>query len=704
VDYAHHPATPSPPHLFSGLLVPLCIHAPALTGHAAGRALQGSRAPAHVSSANAHVHMINALCTLAGLFPPSVADNLARHFPVLLDRDAASAETEGGAASDIVAAATALPLASVSWAERVAGVLKQCLLGAEEAFVTALSDALMEQRHAFDDEDEAASETINHLLGAVLACARDERLVRIGLHNMFVETDHSSVRESHACAQAFRSCVGGGAHVAAALEVLEQVLKDEHARDASLQQRAAGWLGLASWARTKGADDSHDMAVASALLALGHVLHCSAREGPAALMARHLPAMLTLAHVHLARSPGERAGLWGPSGLGMGSGVRMLDRARVRFLVLAGEAVQCHAGVLQQTLVQDHVDKVLVAVPQLVAHGAENSLQPLQTLSHVIGMVGDKIGGDGTPHPAPGARTDEDEVDETESGALRNSLSLVRVCQQVCELEAAFSHRAFEQLIAALTPILEHLTAARDDGGGAALLHAALLRCLAAAVSTLQKRLPANQTFALAVSVMVMVQPLARAPHEESRARACSMVLHVLKTIVGADEGTGRYGGVGKPLSREEWGSEQLAKLSVFYIPRLADPAKAVRGVACEALALLSMLVSQDSEDALRVFAEAQPPSSASSQIRSYVDGEEDAHSPRRVVEQVTRVVRGLVWCGPGLFMPCKVTIMLMDVMWNGIGKPGDAVLAPSHCTTRRSRRRRAVAPRDWRRFSIRSM
>jgi hypothetical protein len=41
----------------------------------------------------------------------------------------------------------------------------------------------------------------------------------------------------------------------------------------------------------------------------------------------------------------------------------------------------------------------------------------------------------------------------------------------------------------------------------------------------------------------------------------------------------------------EEWGAAQLAKITAFFIPRLADPVRQVRGSARKALACLRGLV-----------------------------------------------------------------------------------------------------------------
>ena len=59
--------------------------------------------------------------------------------------------------------------------------------------------------------------------GAVFAAVAETRFVRMGLQNMFVETDHSSLLESRGCALAFKACAVK--HLAACIEVLEEVLK-----------------------------------------------------------------------------------------------------------------------------------------------------------------------------------------------------------------------------------------------------------------------------------------------------------------------------------------------------------------------------------------------------------------------------------------------------------------------------------------------
>jgi len=59
--------------------------------------------------------------------------------------------------------------------------------------------------------------------GAVFAAAAETRFVRMGLQNMFVETEHSSLLESRGCALAFKACAVK--HLAASIEVLEEVLK-----------------------------------------------------------------------------------------------------------------------------------------------------------------------------------------------------------------------------------------------------------------------------------------------------------------------------------------------------------------------------------------------------------------------------------------------------------------------------------------------
>jgi hypothetical protein len=43
--------------------------------------------------------------------------------------------------------------------------------------------------------------------------------------------------------------------------------------------------------------------------------------------------------------------------------------------------------------------------------------------------------------------------------------------------------------------------------------------------------------------------------------------------------------------NQEQWGAAQLAKITAFFIPRLADPSRQVRGSARKALACLRGLV-----------------------------------------------------------------------------------------------------------------
>ncbi len=238
----------------------------------------GRSRPARV--ANAHLHIIAAIRCLSVLLPASVASRLQDELPSLLgivSAAGADAKGEGGGGGGGGGGGRGAGEEGgcggggggpAVWIERVVSAVARCLVGSPD-FATELGKSLMEQRQMYE-ADEAARTTTNMLLGAVVASVDDERFVRSALQNIFVETDTSSQEERRGCAWAFgRSGAASPMHLAAAMEVLEQVLKDA----APARGRKATWFSSVSILRrdrdSATASDLALLAIATALVSLG---------------------------------------------------------------------------------------------------------------------------------------------------------------------------------------------------------------------------------------------------------------------------------------------------------------------------------------------------------------------------------------------------------------------------------------------------
>jgi len=311
---------------------------------------------------------------------------------------------------------------------------------------------------------------------------------------------------------------------------------------------------------------------------------CSAtRDG----LHRHMHAALGLAHAHLTRSPGEGPSMGG-GGRGLGGVGDVMDNARVTFMELVGCAVVENRAFLHVSLVSEHVEKVLMAVPHLVNLRAPTALPQGRWALHLPGVDL------GVASSASSASTASQHT-----SLLRGNMRLVAACRQVCLLEEAITHRSFQLVIAALSPIMELLSALRDEGPEAEELHAAVASCFATAIQTLRKRSPANQALSLAMSVMLPVQRFANNACEIDRRRATNLLQQMVQEATSSTSSASTPDGAAassnpcKPCA-EEWGNAQLAKITAFFIPRLADPARTVRLSARRAIACLHRLVSPE--------------------------------------------------------------------------------------------------------------
>ena len=565
-----------------GVPRPSDILARILVAHAALADAGGVGAGA---GAGARAHLVRGLMALSFLYPAPVADGIEQELPGLLESDAGESERCGGGAV------------------RVANALRKCLQGAEEEFVVAVGEAIMAQRALYADDDAAASASASILLGSVLVAVRhDTRFVRVGLHQLLADTDHSTLLESEACALAFGTCAAR--HLSVTVEVLDDILKTRTVCDAaaSIRERLAGWLGrvrLSTAASARDDDLARELGVASALLALAHVLISEGEKGvlihtamevvPAeGAVLRHLGDILALAQPHL--QPHKNIMGVGGVGAGLGVGDDIIDNARVVFVEFSVQALVRHEGMVAHDVLLRHVECVLSCVPWLIER-CISSQSALQTLGEVTGVL--RGGGHGGGQ------------------ALERAKRLVRVCACVCKLQGVLMRpvdeaakrvmdlgvcmRYFEQVLRVVDAAMALMAAdgtplptqPQNERPDTAALATTLGDCCAGAVHNLCGSgggAGMEASLALAVRVLQRLRSFSTGSCALGRARACSVLVRVLRAVpaCGARQSQTREAG---------WGGEEVGTLAAFFVPRLADASASVREAAVEGLHVLMHLL-----------------------------------------------------------------------------------------------------------------
>lgn len=438
------------------------------------------------------------------------------------------------------------------------------------AFNLAVGDALMEQRPMYEGEEEQRG-GLSMLLGVVFSLVEEGTYVRVGLHEVFWETAHLSALERAGCARCFQAAARR--HFGAAVEVLEDILKKDHASNSSvrssLSSLTAGFLAVSKRVRKVLEHDENEPQIATALLACGQVV----REASIELLHQHLHSILAIAHPCL---PG-------------GARYHFVRGAKINFISLVGQAVMANNAFLHEHVIMDHVDKVLQAVPQLIT------------------FVRD---------PVTKTALEEQNIEAI--------AAMLTACSDLASLRPGFSRRAFVPLVHAITPMFDLLSEVQECGP--------TMRKLYQGVSlALQSGVQNHPSLQMVYEVARALEKSFAANSDSERLRACALTCALLHTVAIAQlrsqgstkriadaKGTGestlpstspnaspasasgatRGGRGGKTARIEEEGgggggqAEQAAELIALLLPRVADCSSRVAQVATAAVRTASLLAS----------------------------------------------------------------------------------------------------------------